>query len=240
MRSSNWQLVKHHRLHASLEPRVRKRLAQASLIEIVPKDTILFHQGDIPQFLHIILSGQVRLKAEDGRRRETVLDVLNAGDILDVPMFFLSIPYTYSAVTMVPSRIMIIPCLACHKVLQEEPSWANALIDSLSRHLCEFGKQAIDLKLSNVDERAASYLLRRADVQNGEANVTLSEGHGIAAQQLGMSPESFSRALRRLKDRGVEVRGRHICISDLDRLRDYCGVNSAYPASSTSLRQSVP
>jgi CRP/FNR family transcriptional activator FtrB len=234
MRSSNWQLVKHHRLYAGLEPRVRKRLTQTSLIEVVPKGTVLFQQGDFPQFLHIILSGQVRLKAEDRRRRETVLDVLNAGDILDVPMFFLSIPYVYSAVTMVPSRIMIMPCLACHRVLQEEPSWANALIDSLSRGLCELGKQAIELKLSNVDERTASYLLRRVDVQNGEPSVTLSEGHAIVAQRLGMSPESFSRALRRLRGRGVEVRGKHIRISDLDRLRDYCGVDRARPVSSSA------
>jgi CRP/FNR family transcriptional activator FtrB len=222
-------------LYASLGPRVRKRLAQASLIEVVPKDTVLFQQGDLPQFLHIILSGQVRLKAEDRRGRETVLDVLNAGDILDVPMFFLSIPYAYSALTMVPSRIMMVPCLASHRVLQGESSWANALMDSLSRLLCEFGKQAIELKLSNVDERAASYLLRRADVQNGEANVTLSEGHAIAAQRLGMSPESFSRARRRLRGRGVEVRGKHIRISDLDRLRDYCGGDRVRPVSYLAL-----
>lgn len=235
MRSSNWSLIRHHRLYANLEARARERLAQASLIEVVPKETALFHQGDHPQFLHIILSGQVCLKAEDRRRRQTVLDVLNAGDILDVPMFFLSIPYVYSAVTMVPSRVMMLPCLACHRVLQEEPSWANTLMESLCRYLCEFGKQAIELKLSNVDERAASYLLSRADVHSGETNITLSEGHGIAAQLLGMSPESFSRALRRLRSLGVEVRGKHICISDLDRLREYCGADAAHPESSGPL-----
>jgi CRP/FNR family transcriptional activator FtrB len=203
------------------------RLAQVSVVKAVPRETVLFEQGDAPQFLHIVLNGQVCLKAEDRRRRQTVLDVLNAGDILDVPMFFLSIPYMYSAVAMTPSRIMLVPCLACHRLLQEEPTWANTLMESLCRYQCEFIRQTIELKLDNVEERAANYILSRADAHGSAATVVLSEGHGIAAQRLGMSPESFSRALRRLRRLGVEARGRQISISDTQRLRDYCGAASA-------------
>jgi CRP-like cAMP-binding protein len=97
---------------------------------------------------------------------------------------------------------------------------------SSSRYLCDLIKQTTELKLGSVDERAANYILSRADIRGTAATIVLSEGHGIAAQRLGMSPESFSRALRRLRRLGIEAQGRHISISDTDRLRDYCGVTS--------------
>jgi CRP/FNR family transcriptional activator FtrB len=192
-------------------------------VKAVPRETVLFQQGDVPRFLHIVLNGQVCLKAEDRRRRQTVLDVLNAGDILDVPTFFLSIPYMYSAVAMTPSRIMLVPCLACHRLLQEEPTWANTLMECLCRYYCEFIRQTIELKLGNIEERAANYILSRVDAHGAAATVVLSEGHGVVAQRLGMSPESFSRALRRLRRLGVETHGRQISIADTQRLREHYG-----------------
>ncbi|HEY9163336.1 MAG TPA: helix-turn-helix domain-containing protein, partial [Magnetovibrio sp.] len=49
---------------------------------------------------------------------------------------------------------------------------------------------------------------------------TLPMDKSLIAARLGMQPETFSRALAKLKSAGVENSGSDIVIQDVDQLRD--------------------
>jgi hypothetical protein len=44
----------------------------------------------------------------------------------------------------------------------------------------------------------------------------------LVARRLGIQPETFSRALAKLRPIGVEVQGAVVSVSDIDALREFC------------------
>lgn len=74
-------------------------------------------------------------------------------------------------------------------------------------------------------QRVIGYLLRDAqeEAQAGDGRgvaVTLPTNKGVIASRLNLTPQHFSRILHELTQAGlVEVDGRTIHITDLDRLR---------------------
>jgi hypothetical protein len=56
----------------------------------------------------------------------------------------------------------------------------------------------------------------------GNATFELPFDKSLIARRLGMKPETFSRALAKLRGIGVETQGATVNVEDLDRLRAYC------------------
>jgi CRP/FNR family transcriptional regulator, dissimilatory nitrate respiration regulator len=57
---------------------------------------------------------------------------------------------------------------------------------------------------------------------SGNASFMLPVEKSLVARRLGIQPETFSRALAKLKPVGVEVQGAVVSIADIDALREYC------------------
>ena len=56
----------------------------------------------------------------------------------------------------------------------------------------------------------------------GNASFMLPVEKSLVARRLGIQPETFSRALAKLRPLGVEVQGAVVSISDIDALREFC------------------
>jgi CRP-like cAMP-binding protein len=70
------------------------------------------------------------------------------------------------------------------------------------------------LKRRSATELVAEFLLDLCAAASADrADVTLPFEKSIIAARLGIKPESFSRALGRLKDVGVDVNGAEIAIA---------------------------
>jgi CRP-like cAMP-binding protein len=65
----------------------------------------------------------------------------------------------------------------------------------------------------------ADFLLSLSNSVNGTATITLPLDKSLIAARLGMQPETFSRALAKLKTVGVHSAGHDVVIKDLDALR---------------------
>jgi CRP-like cAMP-binding protein len=90
--------------------------------------------------------------------------------------------------------------------------WMRRLVDQLDNET-----------FLNARARLANYLLRTARRQGLTAaapcRIHLSEAKKDVASQLGMVPETFSRALSDLESRGlIRIAGRRIDLLDLDAL----------------------
>jgi len=72
-------------------------------------------------------------------------------------------------------------------------------------------------------ERLADFLLDLSNSPNGTATITLPLDKSLIAARLGMQPETFSRALAKLKSVGVQSAGHDVVIKDLDALRSMLG-----------------
>jgi CRP/FNR family transcriptional activator FtrB len=87
MRPSDQSLLNQLPLHAELGPDVAERLFRNALLQTVRKGAIVFRQGEPAEFLHVLLSGEVALVAEDAALGPTVIEFFPAGEIC-CPIWF--------------------------------------------------------------------------------------------------------------------------------------------------------
>ncbi|WP_374546782.1 helix-turn-helix domain-containing protein, partial [Rhodoblastus sp.] len=87
-----------------------------------------------------------------------------------------------------------------------------------SLHLKRLVKQIEQLKAQSAPQRIADFLLDQVTAESGPAAIALPYEKALIANRLGMQPESFSRALARLRDLGVTVERDNVHIKDLAKL----------------------
>jgi CRP/FNR family transcriptional activator FtrB len=222
MRPSDQQLLKNTPLYRELGASVGERVFRRAVVQTVPKGAIVFCQGDMPEFVHMLLSGQVALVAEDEKLGPAVIEFFPAGEIFVAPATLLELPYLVSAKAIEESRILMLPADELRRLVATETVLAAALARALARHWRLLVKQIKELKLKSASQRLGSYLIGKAPAREGAISFRLSEERKMIAARLGMTPESLSRAFAQLKDAGVSGRGRTIEIADLSKLRDHC------------------
>ena len=79
------------------------------------------------------------------------------------------------------------------------------------------------LNIQNASQRIGCFLLRLCPTDaNGHVELNLPYDKTLIAARLGMKPETFSRALAKLKqDTGIKIKGASVAIDAVDQLVEY-------------------
>jgi CRP/FNR family transcriptional activator FtrB len=118
---------------ALAEPTLR-RLAEGGLAQRLPPGSILFEEGDEPEFLHVVLSGRVALVAGQPERKEAVIEIFAAGEVLIAPAVLLNLPYLMSARVTETARVAMIPAEDFRSTMGKEAALSSAMARTLARH----------------------------------------------------------------------------------------------------------
>ncbi len=151
---------------------------------------------------------------------EAILHVCGPGDTFGEAAMFVSGRYPVSAAAIEPASLVSLPAEGIRAAIREAPEIAFGMLASVSRHLHQLVDQLEAMKRLTGDQRVAMLLVSLADVESGPATVTLPQEKAVIAGRLGITPESFSRALTRLRADGVEVEGAKLRIRDVALLRE--------------------
>ncbi len=89
----------------------------------------------------------------------------------------------------------------------------------VDRNMRSMVLQIEHLKTRSAAQRLAAFILGLCPVQQGSCSVRLPFEKIVIAGQLGMQPESLSRAIVKLKAVGVRVEGGIATVPDVGRLR---------------------
>lgn len=99
-------------------------------------------------------------------------------------------------------------------------------------HLHGLVEQIERLKARSGVQRLAEFLVELAgadDAGSGAVTLTLPYNKTLIAGELGLQPESLSRAFAKLRESGVQIEGNLARIDDLDRLRDLSSQDKGQP-----------
>jgi CRP/FNR family transcriptional regulator, transcriptional activator FtrB len=209
-------------LFEEISDNVIQELTKGGFLQRFPAQTILFRQGDQPDFFHVLLEGSVQMIATSPDKRETVVEIMKPVDALMPAAVLTRMPYLVSAKVVHPARILMLPAQALRDAILRDSSLSLAMIASLSRQYRTMLKQVKDLKLRTSTQRLGCYLLALAEENGNDGMVELPHDKRLIAARLGMTPESLSRAFSALRKMGVEVRGHRIRMVDVGKLRHYC------------------
>lgn len=200
-----------------LGPSARSRLLERTVVHAVPAGTVIFEQGAIPTFLHAVLSGAVHLFGRSSDGDEVLIEVVEPLDLVLPAAVATASPYLTEGRTLNPSRLAMIEAGAFRAAVAAEPALAEAVIASLSGQFRRMVRQIKNLKLRTANQRVGCYVLELARRQGSET-VVLPYEKRLIASELGMTRESFSRALAVLQRNGLAVRGEALAIVDRPRL----------------------
>jgi CRP/FNR family transcriptional activator FtrB len=177
-------------------------LLRPSFTQLLPKGTVLFDQGEDPEFLHLLLEGSVGLQAKGDVGGTTVVEIFCGGEVFLAPAVILRLPYLASAVALTEVRVLMIPAEHFRDSLRRSFELSRACNELLSRHWRLMVDQVVDLKLNSVEIRVGRFLARRISEEAGAGRASLPEPRSAIAARLGMTPETLSRTLATLEDSG--------------------------------------
>lgn len=164
----------------------------------------LIREGDDARHVFNITSGSVRVYKllPDGRRQ--IIGFLFAGDFLGLTS---GEAYVFSAEAIEPVTACRFVRSEYRSLIRELPALEAALLDRAGHELAAAQNQMLLLGRKTAMERIASFLLTLPDldparrVPNGEVRLPMTRSE--IADYLGLTIETVSRVLGRLKSQGV-------------------------------------
>lgn len=215
------QLIAEVPYFADLPSETLARVIADATVYSYPRGTVLFHQGDMPECLHIVLDGEVGLIGE-GEGEETVVEILQPGEMFIAAAVLTNRPYLMTAKVMAPARLLLLGASEFRAHLRAEPDLAIAMLAAVSRHFRALVREVKDLKLKSSAQRLGQYMLNLVEGRQGRVTVRLPHPKSVIAARIGIRPETLSRHFAMLQDVGVWVRGNQVEVMDVARLRQFC------------------
>jgi CRP/FNR family transcriptional regulator len=178
----------------------------------------IFEREDAARAVYMVASGKVRIYIADPSGNERTLKIAGPGDLFGEAAVFQEGGYPASAATLTECEVLEFPKGALLSLVREHPELAFACIGVLAARLRELTR-LIESSLKPVGPRLAAYLL---SLPADGGKVTLPIRKAELARHLGTTPESLSRALRKLKKAELITDDkRTIYIADRAGLKDH-------------------
>jgi CRP/FNR family transcriptional regulator, dissimilatory nitrate respiration regulator len=190
----------------------------ARAIVLRPRD-IFARQDDPATAFFIVISGWVKLYRSNPAGDEAVLETMTAGNSFAEAVAFTGNRYLATGEAVTDARVARIPADHIVRCIREHPDIALAMVASISQHMHYLVQQVEQLKAQTGVQRVAEFLASQAMAEQGQCAFALPYDKMLIARQLGLMPESLSRAFARLRAIGVTVNASQVVIEDVARLR---------------------
>lgn len=199
-------------LFEALEPSLAEELASISLSRSYRAGELIFEAGEAAEGFHLISSGRVKVCQLGTDGREQILHLFGPGEPFGEAAAFLNRPYPARAQAIDDSLTLFFPRRALKELLASAPELALSLMGLMAQRLMRLAALVGTVALKEIPARLADFILQVAGEED-RAELKLSKKQ--LACLIGTSPESFSRALARLKSAGlIEEAKPHLKILD--------------------------
>ena len=205
-------------LFRAMGPTIALRLLGDKQPKAYARGEGVFVQGEPANGFFCVLEGWAKLyrPREDGD--EVIVAIFAAGETFAEAVMFQGGQYPVSCEAATPSRILKIDAANLRREVMEEPQLVFDMLAAASLRLRELVDEVEQLKARSAPERIAGFLVKQASGTSGAVQVTLPYEKALIASRLGIQPESFSRALRKLARIGVAVDRDSVKIRDIATL----------------------
>lgn len=188
----------------------------------VDREEFLYLAQERVSQLMVVHTGRVKIFRTSVDGSEQLLRVLTPGDFVGELAFLTGQNPDHSAQAMEPSQLCVFAHNDLRQLVESHPRIGLEMLQEVSQRLSQTEARLASMSSSDVGTRLARYLLGLPSVPGagGQATITLPLAKKDIASLLGTTPESLSRALRRLADAGVVdlSRGGQLLVRDGGRL----------------------
>lgn len=220
---------------AAIDPADALRLAQVAIRHHFSAQAPVLGPESPNTALWLVGRGRVSVGMPDGQGHWRQARAAHAGEWLDVASAWLGGSFFEGAVAATEAIVYELPLDEVQALCDERPSLARLLIQTLALRIRQTTDTARDLAVKDVPSRLASWLLDHMTPESsGGTRVKLNQHKRVLASELGTSPETFSRALARLRLLGcIAVKGYAVDVLNVEGLCRLAGrpATASPPAS---------
>lgn len=193
----------------------------------VRKNELIFHKGDVPEGMHVVVMGQIKLSLPSAQGMEKVVHMCGPGGTFGEAVVFLDKPYPVTAQATTESLLLLISKNALLEAMEGSFMLCRKMMGSLSYRLHELLSDMETCMLRGSLQRVVCFLVQAAPSgEQSSYEINLVSSKQTIASQLNLAPETLSRVLGQLTEAGlIRVKGRAITILDKDRLVGYTAMN---------------
>lgn len=175
-------------------------------------------RGEMVPGLFAVAYGMVKLALHGATGAEKVLRLVGPSQTFGEIALFRREPLPLEAVAVVDTGVVMVPAATLLRLIETDAHFARGMVASLCQRLHAMVSDFEATTLHGSTGRLAAYLESLADTP-GATIVILPAAKKLIAARLGMTKETFSRALGELaRDGLVRVAGRRIELLDRARL----------------------
>ena len=193
-------------------------VAPATALMLRPHEGIMT-QDDPATAFFIVINGWVKLYRTTPSGDDTVIEMITRGHSFAEAVAFTGNRYLATAEAVSETRVARIPADHLVRCIRQSPDIALGMIASISQHMHHLVQQVEQLKVQSGVQRVAEFLASLSLAEQGHCAVVLPYDKLLIAGQLGLTPESLSRAFARLRGIGVVVDASHVVVKDVAKLR---------------------
>lgn len=205
-------------------------LAAQSRPIFLPGGQVLFRRGTPSTGFYVVRDGRMQLSVSNSEGMVRVLEIISPGGAFGHAVMFLRDPYPVDATALVDTHLVFVPVAAVDAILDGDPAMARLMLASMAKRLQAKVQDIAMLSLQSATQRIVAYVLgamrdhdrERAAESGPSATVELPALKQVLASRLGMTPETFSRAMKTLSGLGLlTVEGSVVQIPDIAALDAY-------------------
>ncbi|NEO61865.1 MAG: Crp/Fnr family transcriptional regulator [Moorea sp. SIO4G2] len=183
-------------------------LSQGVIFQNLVAEQKLFYQGNSASSFFVVETGRFKIVHYTQSGKMVTLQVVRAGESLAESALFSTV-YPYTAIAKVASRVIVYPKQRLLSSLCLYPELAENFMTILVRHIHSLRVRLEWREIRTAHERVLQYLHYLAQFRN-QTVLSLDQPFKEIAAELGLTPETVSRALMQLEKTGAITRKRRL------------------------------
>lgn len=212
-------LLQHH-LFSKLTELQLDRVYQFSQAVHLDEGQILFNQAEKVKAFYMVLSGKIKLFRMSADGQEKIIEIVKAGEVFaEALMFTDQTDYPVSAAALAETEVLSISSVKFKNMLWDSTDTCLLLLGDMSLRLRRLISEIDKLTLHSGTCRVASYLIQ--EMPEGQKEFKLEIPKNIIAARLSIKPETFSRIIKSLSNKGIlSIDGNSVIVHDVDTLKE--------------------
>lgn len=189
---------------------------------------MIVEQGDSPANLCWIISGRTKTLRYSPEGSESTIRMLGRSETFMDAVIFMGGASPIGVRALEDTSILMIPAEAVRRHALHDPQFACNLLKIVTTHYRDSIQQIDSIVTKSPVERLGYYFLKlHLEQGSNSLDISLPFQKSTIANYLGMTPETFSRALAQIKKMGVEIKNDEMTMKDAFILCHFCDTDTA-------------
>ncbi|ABD86578.1 Crp/Fnr family transcriptional regulator [Rhodopseudomonas palustris] len=197
---------------------VAHMIAPATAIIVRAREPIVPQDEPATAFF-IVIDGWVKLFRSNVAGDESVIEIMTKGGSFAEAAALTGSRYLATAEAVTEARVARIPADHLVRCIRHNPDISVPMIASICQQMHYLVQRVEQLKAQSGVQRLAEFLASLALTEQGACRLVLPYDKTLIAGELGLTPESLSRAFAKLRSIGVTVVASQVAVRDVARLR---------------------